>query len=33
MRQNLPQIEGLTLEKGIKGGYVALEKESALVTL
>jgi transketolase len=32
-RQNLPQLEGSTLEKGIKGGYVALEKEGADVTL
>ncbi|KZM26554.1 Transketolase [Ascochyta rabiei] len=32
-RQNLPQLEGSTLENGIKGGYVALEKEGADVTL
>jgi transketolase len=32
-RQNLPQLEGSTLEKGIKGGYVALEAENADVTL
>jgi transketolase len=32
-RQNLPQLEGSTLEKGIKGGYVALENEKADVTL
>ncbi len=32
-RQNLPQLEGSTLEKAIKGGYVALEKEGANITL
>ncbi|KAF2873591.1 Transketolase, thiamine diphosphate binding domain-containing protein [Massariosphaeria phaeospora] len=32
-RQNLPQLEGSTLEKGIKGGYVALEDKEADVTL
>ncbi|KAF1994903.1 transketolase [Amniculicola lignicola CBS 123094] len=32
-RQNLPQLEGSTLENGIKGGYVALEAEKADVTL
>ncbi|PVI01457.1 transketolase [Periconia macrospinosa] len=32
-RQNLPQLEGSTLEKAIKGGYVALEAENADVTL
>lgn len=32
-RQNLPQLEGSTLEKAIKGGYVALEAEKADVTL
>lgn len=32
-RQNLPQLEGSTLENGIKGGYVALEKEGADITL
>ncbi|KAK5136557.1 hypothetical protein LTR08_002901 [Meristemomyces frigidus] len=32
-RQNLPQIEGSTIEKGIKGGYVALENEGAQITL
>jgi transketolase len=32
-RQNLPQLEGSTLEKAIKGGYVVLEKENADITL
>ncbi|KAI6908577.1 hypothetical protein KC333_g9022 [Hortaea werneckii] len=32
-RQNLPQLEGSTIEKGIKGGYVALETEGAQITL
>jgi len=32
-RQNLPQLEASTLERAIKGGYVALEDESAQVTL
>ncbi|KAF1958002.1 transketolase [Byssothecium circinans] len=32
-RQNLPQLEGSTIEKAIKGGYVALEAENADVTL
>ncbi|KAL1297301.1 hypothetical protein AAFC00_004854 [Neodothiora populina] len=32
-RQNLPQLEGSTLEKAIKGGYVALEDKDAKVTL
>jgi transketolase len=32
-RQNLPQLEGSTLENAIKGGYVALEDKSANVTL
>ncbi|KAF2646398.1 transketolase [Massarina eburnea CBS 473.64] len=32
-RQNLPQLEGSTIEKGIKGGYVALEADKADVTL
>ncbi|KAF2786499.1 transketolase [Melanomma pulvis-pyrius CBS 109.77] len=32
-RQNLPQLEGSTLEKAIKGGYVALEDKEANVTL
>jgi transketolase len=32
-RQNLPQLENSTLENGIKGGYVALEDESAQITL
>lgn len=32
-RQNLPQLEGSTIEKAIKGGYVALEAEKADVTL
>ena len=32
-RQNLPQLEGSTLENGIKGGYVALEDKEAQLTL
>jgi transketolase len=32
-RQNLPQLENSTIENGIKGGYVAVEAESADVTL
>ncbi|KAG9776445.1 transketolase, partial [Aureobasidium melanogenum] len=32
-RQNLPQLEGSTIEKASKGGYVALEQEKADVTL
>src|SRR5262245_59074026 len=32
-RQNLPQLEGSTIEKAIKGGYVALENHNANVTL
>ncbi|KEY73738.1 hypothetical protein S7711_06314 [Stachybotrys chartarum IBT 7711] len=32
-RQNLPQLEGSTLEKGIKGGYVLHEVEGADITL
>lgn len=32
-RQNLPQLEGSTLEKAIKGGYVVLENKDANVTL
>jgi transketolase len=32
-RQNLPQLEGSTIENAIKGGYVALEDKSAQVTL
>lgn len=32
-RQNLPQLEGSTIEKAIKGGYVALEDKEAQVTL
>nr|AEH41557.1 transketolase TktA [Endocarpon pusillum] len=32
-RQNLPQLENSTIEKAIKGGYVALEAEKANVTL
>jgi len=32
-RQNLPQLEGSTIEKAIKGGYVALEDKEAKVTL
>ena len=32
-RQDLPQLEGSTIDKAIKGGYVALEDEQAAVTL
>jgi transketolase len=32
-RQNLPQLEGSTIENGIKGGYVALENQGAQITL
>lgn len=32
-RQNLPQLEGSTLQDAIKGGYVALEDKEAAVTL
>lgn len=32
-RQNLPQLEGSTIEKAIKGGYVALEDKEAQITL
>ena len=32
-RQNLPQLEGSTLEKAIKGGYVALDNKDAKITL
>ncbi|KAF2259307.1 transketolase [Lojkania enalia] len=32
-RQNLPQLEGSTIEKAIKGGYVVLEDKEANVTL
>jgi transketolase len=32
-RQNLPQLEGSTIEKAIKGGYVALENKDAQITL
>ena len=32
-RQNLPQLEGSTIEKAIKGGYVALEDKEADITL
>jgi len=32
-RQNLPQLEGSTLETGIKGGYTVLENEGAQITL
>ena len=32
-RQNLPQLEGSTIENGIKGGYVASEVEGAQITL
>ncbi|KYK58359.1 transketolase [Drechmeria coniospora] len=32
-RQNLPHLEGSTIEKAAKGGYVALEAEGAHITL
>lgn len=32
-RQNLPHLENSTIEKAIKGGYVAIEAENAGVTL
>ncbi|KAI0473095.1 transketolase [Xylariaceae sp. FL0804] len=32
-RQNLPQLEGSTIEKAIKGGYVTHEVEGAHITL
>lgn len=32
-RQNLPQLENSTIQNAIKGGYVAVENESADVTL
>ncbi|OJD29705.1 transketolase [Diplodia corticola] len=32
-RQNLPQLEGSTIEKAIKGGYVAHEDKEAAITL
>ncbi|KAF2215026.1 hypothetical protein CERZMDRAFT_120499 [Cercospora zeae-maydis SCOH1-5] len=32
-RQNLPQLEGSTIENGIKGGYVAAEADGAQITL
>ncbi|KAK6441685.1 Transketolase [Oleoguttula sp. CCFEE 5521] len=32
-RQNLPQLEGSTIEKASKGGYVALEDKEAKITL
>ena len=32
-RQNLPNLEGSTIENGIKGGYVALEDKEAKITL
>ncbi|EMC99375.1 hypothetical protein BAUCODRAFT_31694 [Baudoinia panamericana UAMH 10762] len=32
-RQNLPQLEGSTIEHGIKGGYVLLENKDANITL
>ena len=32
-RQNLPQLEGSTIENGMKGGYVALEDKDAKITL
>jgi transketolase len=32
-RQNLPQLEGSTIQKAIKGGYVVLENKDAKITL
>lgn len=32
-RQDLPQLEGSTIEKAIKGGYVALDNGNAQITL
>lgn len=32
-RQNLPQLENSTIERAIKGGYVAIEAKNAQVTL
>ena len=32
-RQNLPQLENSTIERAIKGGYVAVEAENADITL
>ncbi|KAL7272777.1 Transketolase [Rhizina undulata] len=32
-RQNLPQLEGSTIEKAIKGGYVVLDAENANLTI
>jgi transketolase len=32
-RQNLPQLEGSTIEKAIKGGYIVLEDKEAAITL
>lgn len=32
-RQNLPQLEGSTIEHATKGGYVALEDKNAAITL
>ncbi|KAK2808772.1 hypothetical protein FQN50_004444 [Emmonsiellopsis sp. PD_5] len=32
-RQNLPQLEASSIEKAIRGGYVALEAENATITL
>ncbi len=32
-RQNLPQLEGSSIEKATKGGYVVVENESADITL
>ena len=32
-RQNLPQLEGSIIEKGIKGGYAVLEDKEAQITL
>lgn len=32
-RQNLPQLEGSTIENAMKGGYVILENKSANITL
>lgn len=32
-RQNLPQLEGSSIEKALRGGYVALEAENANITI
>lgn len=32
-RQNLPQLDGSTVEKAIKGGYVSLENKNAAISL